>query len=394
MALSSPTEKNDFSLKPNTPGVTRVNKKVVIAICAIIALVLCYTFVNGFSQQKRLSNNHDDAEEVTVNQYQTLPDGLSEMPSDYTEAASLKEQSSNPVIKPNVVYDSPTHISKASDIYNEKEMAQHIKEEEEARSSEIVFSFSGYRESPSNSYAGSGQSGDSQRIPPSPASLQADGLKLQNMQAEKKQFFNASRDSNIYMPHQKQTALTPFQLNAGAVIPASLISGINSDLPGDVIAQVRENIYDSLSGNHILIPQGTRIVGEYDSNVSFGQDRVMLVWDRLEYPDGSTLLLKNMSASDLSGYAGLSDKVDNHTFKIITAVLVSSLLNVTANEATGDSTGISRAFAEDAALGVNDASQQIVQKQLNVQPTINIRPGYSFNIIVKQNMLLEPYQHL
>jgi type IV secretion system protein VirB10 len=183
---------------------------------------------------------------------------------------------------------------------------------------------------------------------------------------------------------------------AGTVIPAVLISGINSDLPGPILAQVRENVFDNVSGNYLLIPQGTRLFGRYDNMVSWGQERVLLVWSRLIFPDGSSILLENMPGADLSGYAGLKDSVNNHYFKLATAVLLSTFLNVGARVAAGNTDDfqptVEQQIAAEAGAGVNQAGQQIVGRQLAVPPTIEVRPGWPFNVMVNKDIILKPYE--
>ncbi len=183
-------------------------------------------------------------------------------------------------------------------------------------------------------------------------------------------------------------------MNAGSLIPASLITGINSDLPGQIIAQVRENVYDSVTGNILLIPQGTRLIGQYDSLISYGQNRVLLIWDKLVMPSGDTVTLDSMAGTDLSGYAGVKDGVDYHTMRLVGSVLISSLLSIGVTETQASRNGVSQQFSQNVAEDINKAGQEIVHKNLNVQPTLTIRPGYSLNVFVNKHMVLKPYVEL
>ncbi|OIQ63612.1 type IV secretion system protein virB10 [mine drainage metagenome] len=185
-------------------------------------------------------------------------------------------------------------------------------------------------------------------------------------------------------------------MQAGNVIPASLITGIRSDLPGQITAQVTENVYDSPSGRFLLIPQGTRLIGVYDSQVSFGQSRVLLVWTRLIVPNGRSIVLDRQPGADAAGYAGLEDEVDNHWGALFKAALLSTLLGVGselgAGSDTGNNSGIIQALRLGTSETLNQTGQQVVQRNLNIQPTLTIRPGFPVRVIVNRDLVLEPYK--
>ncbi len=185
--------------------------------------------------------------------------------------------------------------------------------------------------------------------------------------------------------------VSPNQVMAGTVISASLVTGLNSDLPGMVIAQVTEPIYDTVTGRILLIPQGSRLIGQYDSVVAFGQSRALLVWQRLILPDGSSLEIDNLPATDASGYAGLSDKVDYHTWSLLKGVALSTLLGITTQQGASDDSDLVKALRESAQQSANQAGQKIVEKTLNVQPSLTVRPGWPLRIIVHKDLVLKPY---
>ncbi len=169
---------------------------------------------------------------------------------------------------------------------------------------------------------------------------------------------------------------------AGAVIPAAMITGIRSDLPGQITAQVTENVYDSPTGSLLLIPQGTRIIGQYDAGVTFGQRRVLLVWNRLILPNGRSIVLERQPGADASGYAGLEDGVDYHWWDLMKAAGLSTLLGIGTELATDEEDRLIRAIRDGAQDTINQAGQQIVQRQLQVAPTLTIRPGFPVRVIV------------
>jgi len=217
-----------------------------------------------------------------------------------------------------------------------------------------------------------------------------------NMQGRKNDFLaRAGGSSGEYLDSAMTVPRSPYELKAGTVIPTVLITGINSDLPGQVVGQVRENVYDTVSGNYLLIPQGSRVLASYDSMVAWGQERVLVCWNRVIRPDGTSITLNCMPGVDLAGYAGFSDEVDNHWWKIISGAAFSSLLAATAQRSQGDVAGFQPSFpqvwASGAAGQINQAGQQVTAKNLQIQPTITVRPGWSVNVLVSKDIILPPY---
>jgi type IV secretion system protein VirB10 len=186
--------------------------------------------------------------------------------------------------------------------------------------------------------------------------------------------------------------VSPYEVLAGSIISASLISGLNSNLPGLVIAQVTEPVYDSVSGGTLLIPQGSRLIGSYDSVVAFGQSRALVAWQRIIMPSGSSIQIDNLPASDTSGYAGLSDEVDYHTWTLLKGIAMSTLLGIGGQVAFGSgNSDLVQAIRESTQESTNQAGQDLVEKDLNVQPTITVRPGWALRVIVHKDLVLEPY---
>ncbi|WP_148360975.1 TrbI/VirB10 family protein [Acidiphilium multivorum] len=216
-------------------------------------------------------------------------------------------------------------------------------------------------------------------------------------QGEKQAFLNSPVDRSVYSPDRLQKPISPYELMAGSVIPAALITGLNSDLPGPVIAQVTQDVYDSVTGHYLLVPQGAKLIGKYDSVVAYGQSRVLLIWTRLIMPDGSSIVLDNLPAADPQGYAGLRDGVDYHFWKLLRGVALSSLLGVSSALATnnvvgGHGTGnLIISLGQSGDQATNQAGQQIVSHDLGVQPTLTVRPGFPFDVMVNRDIVLRPY---
>lgn len=222
--------------------------------------------------------------------------------------------------------------------------------------------------------------------------LALDPERDQNNQQRKLDFVGQSASGGIYNAHALQTPASPYQVMAGSVIAASLLTGLNSDLPGMVVAQVTENVFDTVTGRTLLIPQGSRLIGSYDSVVAFGQSRALLVWQRIILPDGSSIQIDNLPATDAAGYAGLSDKVDYHTWRLLKGVALSTLLGVGTELSIGnDESDLVRALRQSTQQSANQAGQQIVSKNLNIQPTITVRPGWPLRVIVHKDLVLREW---
>ena len=211
-----------------------------------------------------------------------------------------------------------------------------------------------------------------------------------NKQGAKKAFIDGEAD-DIYNSHGLVSPRSPYQVMAGNLIPASLVTGLNSDLPGQVIGQVTENVFDTVTGQYLLIPQGSRLMGRYDSVIAFGQSRALVVWTRLILPNGDSIQLDNLPGSDSQGFAGLKDKVDKHTWQFIKGAALSSLLSIGSELASDDGDRLTRALQNAGQDTANTAGQRIIDRNLNVQPTLTVRQGWRFNVIVSRDLILKPY---
>lgn len=233
-------------------------------------------------------------------------------------------------------------------------------------------------------------------VPPSgeapKASEPIDPARDPNAQQHKAAFLAAKDDSADINPHVLTDPVSPYMLMAGSIIPASLITGLNSDLPGLVTAQVSENAFDSATGRILLIPQGARLIGHYDSVIAYGQKRALVVWQRIVLPDGSSIRIDNMPASDMAGYAGLSDKVDAHTWQIVKGAALSTLLGFGTQIAVSDESDLVRAARESVQQNASHAGDKVVSKTLDVQPTIRVRPGWPLTVVVGRDLVLRPWR--
>lgn len=211
-----------------------------------------------------------------------------------------------------------------------------------------------------------------------------------NAQQRKADFVGATDKGGDANPHVLTAARSPYTLSAGSVIAASLITGLRSELPGLVTAQVTERVYDSATGRLLLIPQGARLIGSYDSVVAFGQRRALVVWQRIIMPDGSSLQIDNVPASDPSGYAGLADKVDFHTWNLLKGVALSTLLGVGSTLTITGESDLVQAIRESTQQNVARAGDQLTSRNLQIQPTITIRPGAPVRLVVHRDLDFAP----
>ncbi|GEJ56657.1 TrbI/VirB10 family protein [Anaeromyxobacter diazotrophicus] len=199
-----------------------------------------------------------------------------------------------------------------------------------------------------------------------------------------------------YLAATRERAVSPYELKEGAVIPAVMIGGVNSDLPGQLLAQVRENVWDTATGAHLLVPQGAKLVGSYDSRVAVGQERVLVTWHRLVFPDGSTLALGRMPGADGEGYAGFHDQVNNHYLKAFGGALLLSVFGAGAQlsqprPSPGEVITPGQIAAAQLGQQFSALGTELARRNLQVQPTLEIRPGYRFNVFVTKDIVLEPW---
>jgi type IV secretion system protein VirB10 len=234
-----------------------------------------------------------------------------------------------------------------------------------------------------------------------PNSISLDPERDPNNQQRKLDFLNGTAAGGIYNTHSLQDPVSPHRIMAGTVIAAALVTGLNSDLPGGVIAQVTENVYDSITGQTLLIPSGSRLIGSYDNVVAFGQSRALVVWRRIIMPDGSSIEIDSLSATDAAGYAGLEDEVDFHTWQLVKGIALATLLGVgteltfgngESDPGSGSAASLVRALRQSTQQSTNEAGQRLVDKSLDVQPTITVRPGWPLRAIVEKDLVLRPYR--
>lgn len=221
---------------------------------------------------------------------------------------------------------------------------------------------------------------------------------------DKEEFFDRAKKDVSWELREQRTAGLGLELKTGSVVPGVMLTGINSDLPGNMIAQVSQNVFDSATGRHLLIPQGTKLYGVYDARLVYGQNRVLIAWNRLIFPDGSSMNIGAMPGADMTGMAGFNDGVNNHYLRIFGSALLMSMItggmayamdsaNTNLGEDSSNGTSMQDEMTSALSNQLGQTTSRLLEKNLNIKPTLEIRPGYQFNIIVTKDMAFrQPYQ--
>jgi type IV secretion system protein VirB10 len=385
-------QSRSFRLRAEHPRVTRLSRKVLAGGSAVALLVIGGAVL--WSLQSNRSRNQA-ADELYSTEHHNIADGITTLPKDYAGVARQAIPQLGPPLpgdlgRPILAAQgqSPTIGATTPDA----EQQRRDQETDAARVSHLFASTNGREVRP---LAAAAQGSD--RNAPSSSTTNSDEQSGQSGQDRKLAFVNASVDRRTVSPDRVTKPASPYIVQAGTVIPGALITGIRSDLPGQITAQVTEHIFDSPTGRLLLIPQGARLIGVYDSQVAFGQSRVLLVWTRLIMPNGRSIILERQPGADAAGYAGLEDEVDNHWGELLKAAALSTLLAVGTELGAGSDTNsndsaIIQALRHGAGDSLNQTGQQVVRRSLNIQPTLTIRPGFPIRVIVNRDLVLESYR--
>jgi type IV secretion system protein VirB10 len=361
-------------LRPGRAPVTRLSRKVIVVLALILAVAIAAALFLALRPGLKI-----DRTELYGTDNRTTPDGLSNLPRDY---AGLPR--SVPPLGPPLPGDLGRPILNAGTAGGAAQPdpeKQRIAQEQEAARLSRLFATTNVRQ-------GSAAAPVSANVS-APAYDPASNLAASD---RKLAFLNGNVDRRTVSGDRIEAPASPYVLQAGAVIPAALLTGLRSDLPGQVTAQVTEDVYDSPTGKTRLVPQGARLIGQYDAQITFGQARALLVWTRLIMPNGRSIVLERQPGADAEGYAGLEDEVDNHWGALFKAAILSTLLGIGSEfGSSGSEDDLIRAIRRGGADSVNQIGQRVVGRSLNVQPTITIRPGFPVRVLVTRDLVLEPY---
>lgn len=380
-------------LRLDPPRVMQLSRKAVTIGSGVVL-----TLIGGaFAYALHTSSNGPPKELLNV-QSRATADNLAGAPKDYSQIPKLGPplpgDLGGPILsaqhKGEIVPLSPvggTASGQATAADAARQLA--AQERDAARISRLFLGgISGASAAPSSdlSLASAGAAA----IPGAAAASAVDNGGSTDSQSGKRAFLAVSVDRRTTASDRLSAPIDPNVVQAGSIISAALITGIRSDIPGQITAQVTQNVYDSPTGHILLIPQGARLIGEYDSEISLGQNRVLLAWNRLILPDGRSILLDRQPGADGAGFAGLQDGVNYHWGSLAKAALISTVLGVGAELGSGSNDALTRALRTGTQDTINQSGQQIVRRQLNVAPTLTIRPGFPVRVIVTKDLILAP----
>ncbi len=391
-------DEEPLALRTRPRPVTRFNRRVLISAAAVIcSVILAATLIALEPIRFRAPGQ---GEELINTERKARAEGLDTLPRTY---ADVKPPELGPPLQgdigpPVVRLERELGVAQGDlrpDAEADAERAERLRlarQAQQAREASVFFQIAARRDDAS--LAATPRAVASVSTPQVATASQ--GLTRDrgpSAQERKIDFLESRADTDVLNRHALQYPASAETVFAGTVIAASLVTGINSDLPGFVIAQVTENVFDTVSGRRLLIPQGTKLIGKYDSVISFGQRRALVVWNRLILPDGSSIVVDNLPATDAAGYAGLEDEVDFHTWQLIKGAALSTLLGVGAEVGAGgdgDDDSLS-AVRESVQQNAARIGQQFTERSLDIQPTITIRAGWSLRVIVYKDLLLREY---
>ncbi|MEK6731148.1 MAG: TrbI/VirB10 family protein [Pseudomonadota bacterium] len=404
-------KKQESILKTTIPQTTHINRVLVSVIVAVAVLLVAVAIVSALSRSPQKTTN---TRPTTQNLTTAVSEVVTALPQNYQDVDKIKQYQPNDKtakISPEVQQEMAIlHQQQQALEQRLAELsarspssAQDDEKMQQAKNSGLFFPGSApptpeYHYTPDSSNNASTDKNNN--TDKTDSGFHNTPYSQQNMQSQKIDFLKADeKDSSIYDPHSLQKPASPYEVQAGTLLPAELITGVNTSLPGDVVAQIKENIYDSVTGRFLLIPKGSKLLGQYDSQVSYGQERTLLAFTRIIRPDGSSILLNKLSGADMMGQSGIEGDVNNHWMRVIGAATLSTILSMGTGVAADNVANQNSLYpntAQKAALGAADSISQtgedLTNNAMNIQPTITIPAGYEFNVIVNKDIILAPYQ--
>ncbi len=373
-------------LRPTPPQVTRLSRRVIIGLGTASGL-----FISGTLFYALQTRHFGDGQELYSTDNRTTPDGLlAGLPKDYTGpklGPPLPGDLGRPILN---AQTTASPVGKPDPGLSAEEQ-RRLQEMEAARVAKL---FAQTETRPTNSETPQTMM-DTTRLPSNDLASLGLGPQPSTPTAQDQQlaFLNQTPDKGTVAADRIAAPASSNILQAGSVIAAALITGIRSDLPGQITAQVTENIYDSPTGRILLIPQGTRVIGQYDNGVGFGQRRILLAWNRLIFPNGRSMVLERQPGADAQGYAGLEDGVDYHWGELFKSAALSTLLSIGSQfGSSNQDSDIVRAIRQGSSDSFSQIGRQIVGRQLDIAPTLTVRPGFPVRVIVTRDLVLEPYR--
>lgn len=391
---SAPADPRPFQLRGDAPRVVRLSRKTLAVIGGIAAFGIGGSLIYALlpvedraSEELYNTDSHSEAETITSGprDYTDVPQLGPPLPGDLGGPIVAAQERGEEVPLSPVGTRAPPPDPRAQAAEAARQRAEQ--ERDAARTSNVFLGGS------------RGGAGAQTAIPSlarlaaasaSPGVDQSSAPTAQDNRTDERAFLERASNRRTASDERLTAPASSNILQAGSIIPAALITGIRSDLPGQITAQVTANVYDSPTGRILLIPQGSRLIGEYDSEIAAGQSRVLLAWDRLILPSGRSISLDRQPAADGAGFAGLQDRVDQHWGNLFRAAAISTLLGIGAELGADGDDDLIRALRRGSQDTINQTGQRIVDRQLNIKPTLTIRPGHPLRVILTRDLILEP----
>lgn len=386
----------DFSLRGSPPLVTRLSRKAMAVIGIAAGVGIGGSLIYALQQRQPVASRQN----VFSGETHAKSELVTGAPADYSKVPKLGRPLPGDLGRPildaqangETVPVPPMGSQNDPRVAEAEQARQRLAQEREAARASRLF-LGGPNPTPQNAAPAdvlpisSGQAITRPTADTAGSQTSDNGL---SGKAGKQAFLQVAANRPTESAERLTAPVSPYVVQAGSIIPAALITGIRSDLPGQITAQVTENVYDSPSGRILLVPQGSRLIGEYDSDVSAGQNRVLLAWDRLILPGGQSILLDRQPGADAAGMAGLQDQTNHHWGNVLKATLVSTLIGVGTELATANDSKLIQALRYGTQDTVNQTGRGLVQHEINIPPTITIRPGYPLRVIVTRDLILQP----
>ena len=411
--LAAPkVDPDSVALRAPPRPVMRLNRRTLALAAGALALAIAGASMWALQSQTRQRGTADQPESYNVDRV-AKTDDLDQLPADYAKLApkptpAVAPAASVPALGPPMPGDwGAAGRHAASDPGPSTGTIDRQRDADAAARSSVFFrtgrdgtsgTVAQASPPPAVQDARAGPFDPAGAGPSSTAASPNDPTAIQNLQGQKEAFLAKAGDTATRNRGGLRAPASPYMVMAGTIIPAALVTGIDSDLPGQVIAEVTQPVYDTASGQYLLIPQGSRLIGRYDSQVAFGQRRVLLVWTRLILPDTSSIALDKLPGIDPAGYAGLEDGVDWHWSRILAGAALSTLLGVSSELAVSNQGGANGnvviALRDSAQNTTNQVGQEITRRNLSIQPTLTVRPGFPMEVMVNKDLVLRPYQPL
>lgn len=393
-AVAPQSEPQAFRLRAPPPRVMRLSRKVLASIGIVAGLGIGGSLIYALQQKQSAAS----AQNVYSGDGRTKSEIVTSAPSDYSKVPKLGQPLPGDLGRPILSAQQNGQVVPVPPIGHQagqpdaaEQARQRLAQERDTARTSRLFLGGGSTPAANSSDTlalstlmadGSSQLATSDTKSPT-ATTSMTG------QSAKRSFLQVRANRSTESPERILSPSSTNILQAGSIIPAALITGIRSDLPGQISAQVTQNVYDSPTGRILLIPQGSRLIGEYDSEVSAGQNRVLLAWDRLIFPDGRSILLDRQPGADGAGMAGVQDRTNYHWGNMLRAAAISTLLGIGGELATESDDSLTRALRSGAQDTVNQTGRQLVQREMNVPPTLTIRPGYPIRVFLTRDLVLE-----